>query len=173
MRFNTKDTVFRNEKQARIWIYRNQLEKRNLKDVDRIKVAMALAEELEEEATKNSSNNNRYIQEKSQKTGNESINECCVRNTRKNETPKESQNRRNKNRVNAHLADLVGVSTWLWHYYKSWKERLERIKKLHNFKISLRCAANATHRKKYLKMKQFKKATSPRDNTALSMPSLN
>lgn len=53
VRFNTKDTVFRNEKQARIWIYRNQLEKRNLNDANRIKVAMALSEELEGEAREN------------------------------------------------------------------------------------------------------------------------
>jgi hypothetical protein len=107
VRFNTKDTVFRNEKQARIWIYRNQLEKRNLKDVDRIKVAMALSEELEEKAREVSTNNLKQFQS----GDNEKSTECWVPNTRKNETPQESQNRRNKNRVNAQLADLAGVST--------------------------------------------------------------
>jgi len=105
VRFNTKDTVFRNEKQARIWIYRNQLEKRNLKDVDRIKVAMALAEELEGEAKEN--------QEATQFQNKSTV--CWEPNTPQklfeNETPQESQNRRNKNRVNSQLADLAGVST--------------------------------------------------------------
>jgi len=70
-------------------------------------VAMALAEELEENAREASTNNLKQFQS----GDNEKPTECWVPNTRKNETPQESQNRRNKNRVNAHLADLAGVST--------------------------------------------------------------
>ena len=103
VRFNTKDTVFRNEKQARIWIYRNQLEKRNLNDANRIKVAMALSEELEGEARENQEAT--QFQKKSTAS--------CERNSPQKlfETNEEKQKRWNKNRVNAQLADLAGVST--------------------------------------------------------------
>ena len=103
VRFNTKDTVFRNEKQARIWIYRNQLEKRNLNDANRIKVAMALSEELEGEARENQEVT--QFQKKSTAS--------CERNSPQKlfETNEEKQKRWNKNRVNAQLADLAGVST--------------------------------------------------------------
>ena len=69
---------------------------------------MVLNDELEDKAVKNKSNNNRYIQEKTQALNKESINDCCVRNSRTGETDKESQDRRNKNRVNTQLADIAG-----------------------------------------------------------------
>jgi hypothetical protein len=47
-----------------------------------------------------------------------SENECSELNTRTGETDKESQDRRNKNRVNAQLAGIAGISTAKVFRYK-------------------------------------------------------
>jgi hypothetical protein len=47
-----------------------------------------------------------------------SENDSSVLNTRTEETDKESQDRRNKNRVNSQLADIAGVSTAKVFRYK-------------------------------------------------------
>ena len=73
---------------------------------------MALAEELEGKAREN--------QELTQFQKKPTV--CSELSTPQklfeNETPQESQNRRNKNRVNAQLADLAGVSTSKVFRYK-------------------------------------------------------
>ena len=77
-------------------------------------MAMALAEELEEEARQKSTSNLKQFQT----INNEQPTECSELNTRRSETTQENQDRRNKNRVNAKLADLAGVSTAKVFRYK-------------------------------------------------------
>ena len=71
---------------------------------------MALSEELEGEAREN--------QEATQFQNKSTV--CCERSTPQKlfETSEEKQKRWNKNRVNAQLADLAGVSTYKIFRYK-------------------------------------------------------
>ena len=95
--FKTKDVTFKNDLDAKIWIVEHQLKhRRNLSDKDKIKGVLLLEGFYKEKANENQGTRTDL---------------SCERKTSSRETEKEKRARRNANCVNAHLADLAGVST--------------------------------------------------------------
>jgi N6-adenosine-specific RNA methylase IME4 len=99
--FKTVNLEFSSERNVMIWILKNQFNRRNLHELVKIELNKKLDELQSEEARKNSSNNNRYIQAAKK----EGDNECQLVDTRRNLTQKE----RNESRVDSKIGQTIGI----------------------------------------------------------------